>query len=183
MDIQIHQLEADLAPKCQELEQAKAQITARTDIELQYELAARTLTALDTVLYNGLDRALQVDLTKSRLHSIRAVKKTHEARTEQVASSSKYNRPLEPQTDEERTAETVWLHHITAKHRDLFEGVETKKMQAGWVRNEADHPAPTIEQFRAYARTLDIPRDEHTLVEDLGRQQHYVRGQYRPLFI
>ncbi|KAJ7784420.1 hypothetical protein B0H16DRAFT_1492427, partial [Mycena metata] len=181
---EIRQLQADLAAKQRELEDVNNRIRARAEMEINYELASRSLEALDMLLYNELPLALQTRVANHYLDSIMDIKLICDKRQDRVTlSQPPNNRYLAPETPRERAAADVWLRHLTLQERNLYCKFLADKRSNGVERNETSHPVPTAAELEEYVRNLGVPVTKPTLVVQLSQQKRLVAGILQPLFV
>jgi len=148
--------------------------------ELEYELASRSLFALESVLFYELGEETRKKLGEHRIRNFASIRYARRDRAKLVGELSQ-DGPADEPTELDQLVENIWWRKHVALYHPLIAALEAKKKQAGRVRNPAAHPAPTKAQFVQYATSLP-----HAILpymqEKMRKRRHWVAENMVDLF-
>ncbi|KAJ7276980.1 hypothetical protein C8J57DRAFT_1223681 [Mycena rebaudengoi] len=147
-------LRSQLDSVLKELEDMRRKAQEASEVELQYELASRTLYGVEASLFASLPKTTRNTLALLRINNYVLLCLTRDSPT---VAEVRYARTDKAIDDEERAeaVEAVWASAIVAPYHALIDMLVDRKTAAGAVRNPAAHPSPTKQQFSTFAASLN----------------------------
>ncbi|KAJ7067091.1 hypothetical protein C8F01DRAFT_1079283 [Mycena amicta] len=147
---------------------------------LAYELARRTLCALDNIVYYAkISDTRREDLRSHGIESFVDVRQLRTVRAYAIHQAQNHNLRLPAQTEAEKAADLAWSDSEVTVYHDLYGKLAMRIRDVAGRYHIIYHPAPTRAAFFEYAAGLGI---DVALRDQLVIQERVLDGDIEPLF-